>query len=268
MRIATIANITKTEKNASTLGFTLTFLKSVFDYAVNGAETVSPAYFLAFLERSSVVAYADFVNSDFRYFRNLGRHFGFETESVFLEFDRFYDVGAEQLVTRFHVGQIEVRKHIAQKRKDAVSDAVPEEQDAVRFAAHETAAVDHVGVTVENRFEQDVVFLRIVLEIGVLDDDQLARGVFDSRAQSRAFSLVHLVLVVRNGQIGVCTHISFNALLGVVGAEVVDDDDFLFEVAAQFHSLDLVQNPVDGRAFVIRRDDDRKFPVRVCHIDW
>ena len=79
---------------------------------------------------------------------------------------------------------------------------MPKEQDAVCIAAHEPGTVDHVGMARQNRRQEQFVFLRVVFQVRVLDDDIVPRGGGNSRVKGCPFSLVDGVLEVLNGQVG------------------------------------------------------------------
>ncbi|MNL50354.1 hypothetical protein D3C87_1733660 [compost metagenome] len=57
-------------------------------------------------------------------------------------------------------------------------------------AAREARAVDHVCLVLDDGLHQDGVLGRIVLEVGVLHDDDLASGLPEAFAQSRALAHV------------------------------------------------------------------------------
>jgi hypothetical protein len=57
-----------------------------------------------------------------------------------------------------------------------VSDHVPEVNDPVRTPAHESGAENDVGFSVQNWLEQARIFLGVVLEVGILNEDDFARG--------------------------------------------------------------------------------------------
>ena len=75
----------------------------------------------------------------------------------------------------------------------AVADRVPEVQHPVRPAAEEARAEHDVGVARLERLEQHAVLARVVLEVGVLDDDVLAGGGGEAAAQRRPLAAVALV---------------------------------------------------------------------------
>ena len=85
-------------------------------------------------------------------------------------------LSAEKLVAGFHVGEVEVGKHVGEEGEPLVSDGMPEEEDAVGVAAGESGAIDDIGVTVEHGLEEEVVFSWVVFEVCVLDDDEIAGG--------------------------------------------------------------------------------------------
>ena len=67
---------------------------------------------------------------------------------------------------------------------------MPEVQHAALAHNHEARAIDDVGISLDQRFQQVRVLARIVLEVGVLDEAELAARLFDGVANSRALSLV------------------------------------------------------------------------------
>jgi hypothetical protein len=60
----------------------------------------------------------------------------------------------------------------------------------VRFAAHETAAENDVGLAFDDREEQLGVVCRVILKVGVLYKDDVAGGELEAVAEGRAFALV------------------------------------------------------------------------------
>ena len=56
--------------------------------------------------------------------------------------------------------------------------------------AHETRTVHHIGFAVRNRVEQKMILLRIVFEIGVLNNDNVASGGAEAGAQRGPLSLI------------------------------------------------------------------------------
>ena len=133
--------------------------------------------------------------------RHLGRELGLEAEAIRAQRDAAQDVGAERLVARLHVGEVQVGAHVRQERQEAVADGVPEEQHAPR-AAREARAVDHVGVALEDGRDQARVLARVVLEIGVLDDGDVAGHVRDRRPHRGALALVALVPDQHQAEVG------------------------------------------------------------------
>ena len=56
--------------------------------------------------------------------------------------------------------------------------------------SEEARAVDDVGTALEDRLQQQGVLARVVLEVGVLDDDDVARGFADAARDGGALALV------------------------------------------------------------------------------
>ena len=81
------------------------------------------------------------------------------------------------LVAGLHVGQVQVREDVRHEREQPVADRVPEVEDAVpvRRCRESASRTRRRPSPVEDGPEQDRVLLRVVLEVGVLDDDEVAR---------------------------------------------------------------------------------------------
>ena len=112
----------------------------------------------------------------------LGRHLGLEAEPVALQGDALDDLAAKELVADLHVGQIQVREHIGKECQALVGYQVPEVEHAV-FLADEPRAEDDVGVSFDDGLKQLGVLFGLVFKVGVLDDDDIAGGMFEAGAQ-------------------------------------------------------------------------------------
>ena len=81
----------------------------------------------------------------------------------------------EDLVAGLHVGQDGVVEHVGHERQELIGDHVPE-HDGTPRTAQEARTVDDVGDAVLDGLEQHGVIARVVLEVGVLDQDHVAAG--------------------------------------------------------------------------------------------
>ena len=82
--------------------------------------------------------------------------------------------------------------HIGQQREKAVSHHMPEINHAMRPASQEAGAEHNVGTILENRCEKERVFVRVILQIGVLNDYDLACSCLKPRAK---LSLAQIALL-------------------------------------------------------------------------
>ena len=67
----------------------------------------------------------------------------------------------------------------------------------MRLVAEEPAAEHHVRPAFDDRLQQSRDLGRVVFEIGVLNDDGVARRLEEAGADGRSLSLVHVVKVDR-----------------------------------------------------------------------
>ena len=85
------------------------------------AETILPAYFLAFLVSAAVVGDAHFINADAFETSYFGSHLGFKAETLLLEKDALDNICPEQLVAGLHVGEVQVGEHVGQESEETVA---------------------------------------------------------------------------------------------------------------------------------------------------
>ena len=61
--------------------------------------------------------------------------------------------------------------------------------DPLRLSA-KSRPEDHIRVSIENRFQKRRDVLRVVFEIGILNDDDFTGCLLERRPQGRAFALI------------------------------------------------------------------------------
>ena len=185
-----------------------------FEDDAEGFEAVFPADFLAFFVGAAVVTDGHFVNAEFA-FGALHDDFGLEAETVGADGDALEQVGAKDLVTGFHVGEVEVAEHVGNQGEALVDGGVPERQDAGLLAGHVARAEDGVGVAVEERLEQAGVLGGIVLEVGVLNERKIAGGLLDGGANGGA--LARVAFLAEEADLGEAGGQALEDLPGAVG---------------------------------------------------
>ena len=190
---------------------------------------------------------------------DLGGDLRFEPETVFLDPNLRQHLAPEDLVAGFHVGEVEVGEDVGRESEHAVADHVPEVHDAMGVAAHEARAEHDIRFAVEDGLEQLRVFLRVVLEIGVLHDDEITSGGGKAGAQRGPLALVALVIEDPGDE-----RDDFTAqnLTRPIGRAVIHDDDLLLEAGhgRRAHGVD---NRPDGFRLVETGNDDGKL-----HAGW
>src|SRR6266446_3663640 len=85
--------------------------------------------------------------------RQLGGQFGLDAKTVGGQRQALDALAAEDLVTGFHVREIEVAEHVREQRKESVGHEMPEQQHAVGQIGR-ARTVDDVRSPVEDRTEQ------------------------------------------------------------------------------------------------------------------
>src|SRR5207244_12356769 len=124
--------------------------------APQGPQAVSPTDLLPLLIGSGEVRDTDLVDAP-RPSSHLGRDLRLEAKAVFVELDAAKHLTPEDLVTRLHVRQVEIRRHVGDRGEELVSYAVPEVEHSVRLRRVEARTVDDVRLVLDERGEEGVV---------------------------------------------------------------------------------------------------------------
>jgi hypothetical protein len=90
------------------------------------------------------------------------------------------------------VGQVKIGRHVAQRGQHAVGYRVPEVENAAPARVGEAGTVHGVGDIVHQRLEDPAVFVRVVFEVGVLDDREFAARLLQRPAHGGALAPVAL----------------------------------------------------------------------------
>ena len=88
---------------------------------------------------------------------------------------------SKNFVAGLHVRELQVGGNIGEERQHAVGHVVPEVVHALR-PAEKSRPIDHVRATVNDRLEQLAVVARVVLQVRVLHQDDVARRFRESAA--------------------------------------------------------------------------------------
>ena len=117
----------------------------------------------------------------------------------------------------------------------------------------EARAIDHVSFALKKRLQEERIFCRVVLEVCVLNDDEIASSFRNPPAEGRALSLVlrlkeHSYLWVRSQEVG-------EDFARTVSRTVIDAKQFDFQRCGQ-NSLN---HRAQGGALVIHGHDYGEF---------
>ena len=166
-----------------------------------------------------------------------------------MEIEGAQHVAAERLVARLHVGQRRVVEDVREQRQEAVPKQVPEQVRPLRPPARKPGAEDDVGDAAVDRLDQRRHVGRVVLEIGVLDDSDVAVHVRNRRPNGGALAAV--LLTDQHDGVLPCAPL-FDEVAAAVGRAVVDDDDLLVELERP----DGVEHGHDRRGLVVGRYEE------------
>ena len=225
-----------------------------------GHDPVRPADLLAFPVGAPGVRDRHLVDPGV-HLGELGGELRLHAEAARPDGDALDDVGAEDLVARLHVREVQVRDHVGEEGEELVRDVVPEVQDAAR-GAREAGAVDDVGLALEDRRQELRVVARVVLEVGVLDQHDVPGRLREAPPEGGALALVgilvvdpDLVLLVGRPEAPRLRELGLEpaeVVTSAVRGAVVDDDDLL----GDGDRLDALQDLGEREPLVVDGDDD------------
>ena len=195
--------------------------------------------------------------------RDLAGDLRLDPEVARLQIQTIGDVADEHLVAGLHVRQVQVGERVGQERQQPVADRVPEIQDAMPARrSQKSRTVDDVGLAFEDGLEQQRVFARVVLEVRVLDDDDIAGGLAEAARHGGALALIlrlqehaHAVVPVELGQ----------NRPRPIPRPVVDDDDFRLDVA-EINGEDSSDDFPNRRLLVVAGHHDGQFHEERCYL--
>ncbi|OQA85578.1 MAG: hypothetical protein BWY31_01860 [Lentisphaerae bacterium ADurb.Bin242] len=218
-------------------------------------KTVEPFDFFPFGNLARKVGNGDFADLE-SHAQQLGGDLRLPFELVAVDGNGTDQLAVERLVAGGFVGQVRVVKQVdpvgqqqpAEEKRRCGVDTVP----VFRLAR----AVNSLAFPVQNGPDALFVVIRIVFQIGILDDEHIPGGDPDSLLDRGTFSAVGLCEIHRLVRPGAVFLHPLRAKGGrrVRGA-VVDDDDLHGNGHRGVHHL--VEQRADGAFLVVHRDDDR-----------
>src|SRR5436189_4900905 len=128
---------------------------------------------------------------------------------------------------------------------------MPEVNHAMRSATHKPRAEHDVGAVLQNWSKKKGIFTWVILQVGVLNDDHVARSCLEPRAQSCSLAKIALL---QHELVDPPVRFRFKKLSGSIGRSVIDDDDFH---VLDWRCADCIYDRFDGRSLVVTRDNDR-----------
>lgn len=233
--------------------------QSEFQYAVDSSESIFPTDLFTFGICPSIIGYPYFIDPQILITSEFLGDFRFKTESILYQMYFFDDIRFEKLVACFHIAEIEIRKHIWEESEQLISYAMPEKEYPMRLASHKSGSVYHIGKSIFHRLQKQIIFLRIIFQIGILDDEILSRRLMDTRMQRSSFAFIDCMMMIRDIQILIIVHIFFDSSLSIIFRTIIDDDDLFLDIVDQYDLLHFIQDTMDCFFFIVRRDDNRQF---------
>jgi hypothetical protein len=162
----------------------------VLQDAPDGPESIFPIDFFALGKCASVVRDTYFVYANSRDSCKFGGNLRFNPKAIFFKPKVLHQVTLKHLVACFHICQVEVSEQVRDESENFIADAVPEKQDSVRVPTHETASVNNVRAAFNNGFEQQIIFFRVVFQVGILNKNDLTSCLLEAPSDCGSLALV------------------------------------------------------------------------------
>ena len=245
--------------------------KTIADDAPKSLDAIFPGDFLTFFISASRIGNGHFVDAPIP-FCDFGGNFRLESEAIGPELDALEDLAAENFVARLHIGEFQVGENVRKQREEFVGDIMPEIVDALR-TAEKAGAKDYISTAIEDGFEKFVVIARIVFEVSILDEDDVAGNFRKAAAQGRTLSLI--LRLEKDAEVAEVDGISavesgcrsfagvlqldhfFKDLAGAVGRAVVHENNLF----ARFGVDDAAEDFFEGGLFIVNGNDDGEFGI-------
>src|SRR5713101_127503 len=122
----------------------------------------------------------------------LDHQFGLDVEAAGTQAEPLEHGHPKDLIADFHVAQVEIRHEIADRGQEAVGEEVPVVEHPV-LPAVEAVAEHHVSPVLQDRTQERRIVARIVFEVGVLDQDDLAARTGEAGTEGGPLATVFLV---------------------------------------------------------------------------
>jgi hypothetical protein len=153
----------------------------VLDNTPQRVHAIAPPNLFAFFIGSPAVGDPYFIHPP-----PVPRHFDGEfwltAESVLLQREPLEDLTAKGLRSRLHIGQVDVSDGITQQREHRVADPMPKIQDPAFCRGEKARAIHHIRLPRQEWAEELDIIRRIILQIRVLEEEQVARCRSNARA--------------------------------------------------------------------------------------
>ncbi len=105
---------------------------------------------------------------------------------------------------------------------------MPEKQNTFLFAPHEPRTIDDIGFPVQDGLKKLRIFSGVVLQVGVLDQNDIARCRGEAGAQGGSLALVHRMI---HHPKSIAFEIPLQDLRGPIARAIIYDDDLLLHSA-------------------------------------
>ena len=129
---------------------------------------------------------------------------------------------------------------------------MPEVNYPMRPAAQEPGTKHNIGTILENWCKKYGVFIRVILQVRILNNDQLARRYLETRAQSCSFAKIALL---QYDLIDPSMRFRLKKFSRSIGRSIIHDDDFN---VLDRRRTDSIYHSFDRRSLVVTRDNDRE----------
>ena len=180
--------------------------------------------------------------------RNLCGDLRLKPKPVFFNANGLDDRPFECFVAGLHIRDLLMSEQIGECRQRTVCQ--PVHKIAFSSLMQKAGAVNNGTFAFKDRTDDLWIICRVIFQISILNDADIAGGCRKTRAERTAFALI---LFMVNDLIGQRPHIFFQDLAGSVGGAVVHNDDLFILNRCFLHFLNQRE---DAAFFVIAWNDN------------
>ena len=166
-------------------------------------DPISPIDLFPFVIGAAIIADADFINPPTLRAGNLRADFDLKAKIIRGQHELIQNFLPEHLVAHFDIRQCLIIHHAEYQGYDPITHVMMEIKRAVRSAIKPRTINDIGDLPIDDQRQHQRPVVRVVFQVRVLNDNDIARSLFEAGSYRTAFTAIALVESDRKFETGV-----------------------------------------------------------------